>query len=368
MACLFGHKWNGCKCIKCGKVRDEGHDLDLCKGVCRICGQKNWLPRHDWQGCKCARCGATRDEGHGWNGCKCKICGKTRDEGHRWNGCKCSRCGKWRNEKHAWDGCKCRLCGERRDEGHDWQDGKCRRCGMRQEDSWDFAVQQMNEGSYELAIHCFRRIEANPLFRRNCSKELKACVDKLFEQNRAAVAANDRAHFSTRCLGTTLDELDKFYGPDFGRHPRYDRLMEDVARAVIESLGKGDYTNAWGWLGVIEYKDAGKDPALLRAIYEAALALMDRGEYEEARSWLYKLPKGFERRDEKLEACNDLWQRDPRNPDFCPKGPDGQHQWEVTASVKTIDNELRKAGHGTKRCKYCGKQENFEYDYDADGY
>lgn len=25
MACLFGHKWNGCKCTKCGKVRNEGH-------------------------------------------------------------------------------------------------------------------------------------------------------------------------------------------------------------------------------------------------------------------------------------------------------------------------------------------------------
>ena len=27
MFCLFGHKWNGCKCERCGKIRDEGHDF-----------------------------------------------------------------------------------------------------------------------------------------------------------------------------------------------------------------------------------------------------------------------------------------------------------------------------------------------------
>ena len=53
---------------------------------------------------------------------------------------------------------------------------------------------------------------------------------------------------------------------------------------------------------------------------------------------------------------------------FCPKSPDGEHKWEVKTSVKTIDNELRKAGHGTERCKYCGKVREFSYDYDADGY
>lgn len=63
MACLFGHKWNGCKCDKCGKVRDEQHDWDLCRG-------------------KCNRCGKTRDEQHDWDGCKCKRCGTTRNTGH----------------------------------------------------------------------------------------------------------------------------------------------------------------------------------------------------------------------------------------------------------------------------------------------
>lgn len=59
MACLFGHKWNGCKCAKCGHTRDEGHDWDLCKGVCRKCGAAHPV-QHDWDGSKCRRCGKMR--------------------------------------------------------------------------------------------------------------------------------------------------------------------------------------------------------------------------------------------------------------------------------------------------------------------
>ena len=81
MACLFGHKWNGCKCSKCGKTRDEGHI---------------------WNGCTCATCGKTQDNGHKYvkaAGCKavCSICGHTTDSVyHNWVDGKCSDCGKTR--------------------------------------------------------------------------------------------------------------------------------------------------------------------------------------------------------------------------------------------------------------------------------
>ena len=112
LACLFGHKWNGCKCERCGEIRDEGHDWDLCKGKCRICG-KECPVEHDWDGCKCKRCGAWRDEAHLWNGCQCTRCGMKRDEGHDWDLCKgkCRICGKVRPAEHDWDGCKCKRCG-----------------------------------------------------------------------------------------------------------------------------------------------------------------------------------------------------------------------------------------------------------------
>lgn len=41
MACLFGHKWQGCKCSKCGATRDEGHQWkrieELGFELCTVC-------------------------------------------------------------------------------------------------------------------------------------------------------------------------------------------------------------------------------------------------------------------------------------------------------------------------------------------
>ena len=56
MICLFGHKWYGCKCLKCGQTRE-----------------------HNWCGCKCKNCGTIRDEGHCWNGSICSACGQERN-------------------------------------------------------------------------------------------------------------------------------------------------------------------------------------------------------------------------------------------------------------------------------------------------
>lgn len=42
MACLLGHKWDGCTCSKCGKTRNEGHK---------------------WEGARCALCGGVQLSG-----------------------------------------------------------------------------------------------------------------------------------------------------------------------------------------------------------------------------------------------------------------------------------------------------------------
>ncbi|MCL2327440.1 MAG: hypothetical protein FWC39_02875 [Bacteroidetes bacterium] len=106
--CLFVHKWNGCKCEKCGKIRDYEDEHQYvpvegkCVEKCSICGKEQTIS-HAWNGCKCVQCGAVRDI-HAWNGCKCVQCGAVRDILHKWNG-----------------GCKCELCGITRDEGvHKW--------------------------------------------------------------------------------------------------------------------------------------------------------------------------------------------------------------------------------------------------------
>ena len=67
IACLFGHKWNGCTCARCGRVRNEEHDFKPVEGSCKM---------------KCSRCGAEGPGSHKWShggsGCKCVACGETR--------------------------------------------------------------------------------------------------------------------------------------------------------------------------------------------------------------------------------------------------------------------------------------------------
>ena len=67
MGCLLGHTWNGCRCARCGKTRDEGHSYqpvpNACWVKCAFCGKEQNI-KHDWQGCTCSRCGRLRATGH----------------------------------------------------------------------------------------------------------------------------------------------------------------------------------------------------------------------------------------------------------------------------------------------------------------
>jgi hypothetical protein len=127
------HEWNGCKCIKCGLIKDENHSVNNC--ICEICNKII----HTWAGCKCSKCGKERDANHSWEGCKCSKCEKIRNENHSWEGCKCSKCEKIRNENHSWAGCKCSKCGKERDANHSWEGCKCSKCGKERDanHSWE---------------------------------------------------------------------------------------------------------------------------------------------------------------------------------------------------------------------------------------
>ncbi len=75
--CLFGHKWNGCKCSICSKIRNKEHDWSLDCNRCSICG-KTRTKQHDWNGCKCSICKKTRDIEHDLSSDNaiCSICGE----------------------------------------------------------------------------------------------------------------------------------------------------------------------------------------------------------------------------------------------------------------------------------------------------
>ena len=64
---------------------------------------------------------------HHWNGCRCERCGTVRDQDHDWHRCRCRRCGLSRHGNHDWQGCICSVCGIER---HCWVHGVCTNCGL----------------------------------------------------------------------------------------------------------------------------------------------------------------------------------------------------------------------------------------------
>ena len=72
---LLGHKWEGCKCARCGEKRDTEHDWIVtdCAKKCSRCGKV--ITVHKWEGCKCIVCGEARDEQHKYKGAVCSVCG-----------------------------------------------------------------------------------------------------------------------------------------------------------------------------------------------------------------------------------------------------------------------------------------------------
>ena len=113
---------------------------------------------------------------------------------------------------------------------------------------------------------------------------------------------------------------------------------------------------------------------LYAALYATGVECLERGKeapYVEQKGWHFKaknyleaLPRDYRDADDCLRrACQELY-----GLDFCGDSPSYQHVWEELEHIVEVDNELRKIGHGTRRCRCCGKVENFSYDYDTDGY
>jgi len=64
LLCIFGfHKYDGCKCSACGKIRDQDHDWSEDCEKCLICDKVRVRV-------------LARDEGHFWVSGKCAKCGK----------------------------------------------------------------------------------------------------------------------------------------------------------------------------------------------------------------------------------------------------------------------------------------------------
>ena len=51
MACLLWHKWSGCRCVRCGEIRDKAHRWAGCE--CTLCHKES----HDFANYICTKCG-----------------------------------------------------------------------------------------------------------------------------------------------------------------------------------------------------------------------------------------------------------------------------------------------------------------------
>ncbi len=103
---LLGHRYEHCRCVRCGHIRDAEHQWEevegRCERVCAVCGKREEIP-HDWFYCRCKRCGQQRDTHHRWlkkSACEqvCRVCGQER-ETHDWRHIdrgldRCAVCGK----------------------------------------------------------------------------------------------------------------------------------------------------------------------------------------------------------------------------------------------------------------------------------
>lgn len=108
MICLF-HKWNGCKCSKCGKVRDKEHNFETvsgkCNKVCSICGKEGHkYHKYQFVSGKCIEiCSICGEEGKIFNHNYQPVSGVCQE--------KCSVCGDIQTEKHLFENGKCKQCG-----------------------------------------------------------------------------------------------------------------------------------------------------------------------------------------------------------------------------------------------------------------
>ena len=193
--CLFGfHAWNGCKCAKCARMRDQEHDWHArnhkWQGWCERCAncgkERN---AHIWKGCKCMKCSEPRDEGHDWNGCSCIVCLRSRDEQHNWVGCQCARCGRSRDEEHNWQGLKCPVCGMERTKGGvtaKQAEAWARECGIKQ---W-----KISNGILEICLSTVK-VRGTPLqssvdhwnARKACINSARAILTRLSSLNEVSL-------------------------------------------------------------------------------------------------------------------------------------------------------------------------------------
>lgn len=136
---------------------------------------------------------------HDWDNCKCLSCGKIRDDRHRWDGCKCSVCGHIRDDHHKWDflqDCNnCIACGKSHSsDNHSWSYGKCTKCGKQIQNDMKLSISiKMNNLFSEMEKFYFACRDCNNSWPNERMKEYLISLSSIINcQNEARRMENEK--------------------------------------------------------------------------------------------------------------------------------------------------------------------------------
>ena len=233
--------------------------------ACKISG-------HRWDGCTCIRCNKVRDADHKWNGCTCVRCGKVREEGHvlarivafseRGHYRACSICGRTKFEAHSGQPlphcrCKCEECGYETT-WHEFHNGVCLNCGLDESerycglilsgkvryDAWESSPIDGSKLRYIDHVKSIETLRRIGLTKRkgiySCCK--LACASKLGEIAKAEGADAHDANLALRDLVLDGDlgwskpmVAQLITDPEISSDPKVEEAVQQARKAGIES-------------------------------------------------------------------------------------------------------------------------------------
>ena len=241
---------------------------------------------------------------------------------------------------------------------------------------FDRAVALMDAGKYSDAILEFSdsRLDGEPT-----EKMIEECRARMRERDyRRALEKMEAGEYNA---ARQAFESLAGYGDSRAKGLECERLKREAGlrrnyEDCVARLEKGELLSAARSFRMIPdgYADkAALGERLYAALYEAGVERYEKGKgdysagkqwFPGAKSFLEELPRDYRDADDYMRSiCQALY-----GSDFCPDSPYYKHDWENLEHVVEVDKELRKIGHGRRRCKYCGIEEDFSYDYDTDGY
>lgn len=262
---------------------------------------------------------------------------------------------------------------------------------LRPKQIFDEGVALMKQGEISLAITCFSSAiladdpqaqamlqKCNDLEEERRNAEREAVYQQGLREMREGKYRDAEQTFGklwawTQNAGGAKEKVWSYRDSD-EKQAECRRLLEEEElkwryKNAVDCLKRGELLSANMDVNLLPDGYRGKEALAERvreALYAKGVEYFEKGRdgYQQAKNYLEELPRDYRDADEYLrKVCLGLY-----GLDFCAASPSYKHVWENLEHIVDVDNELRRIGHGRRRCECCGKTEDFSYDYDVDGY